>query len=57
MDRWASRTEAFVQRVVDAPEAERLTIILTELVRQMIELNASLNHIDKMMNRLADSLE
>jgi len=56
MDLDPNRMENFEQRVHAAPESERMTFILTELICQMIELNASLNNIDKQLRRVADAL-
>jgi hypothetical protein len=53
---WSERAVEFELKVLSTTKDERMEVILIELVKQMMELRASLDHISSGIHRTADSL-
>lgn len=53
---WSERAMEFEQKVLSTAKEERMEVILIELVKQMMELRESLDHIADDIRRTADSL-
>jgi hypothetical protein len=56
MSDWPDHISEFERRVLTTTEDERMQVILVELVKQVMALNASLDQIGAGIHRIADSL-